>query len=292
MPEKIDWLAAISYAQLVLLAEQVAPQAQCGQQLEVTLGGGESRSFHVLTTIFADDLATDRRRHDPRLTVSIGFVAQDAEGEVVIAIRGTHGIYERLEDCHYHAVECPILPDSGETEDGFTDVYLSLRTTVGPDGPSLVDALEAIRFPYPVSRVTVCGHSLGAALATLVALDLTVRGKFPELTLYTFASPRLGNARFVEVFQPLLPRAFRIANRADIVTELPPALLNRDNPYTHVEKTFLLVPRGGMSFHIICMHHLTTYLSLMMMEAGLPDGEDMLHPKCCRSEPDHAELLL
>lgn len=57
------------------------------------------------------------------------------------------------------------------------------------------------------------GHSLGAAFATMAALR-----KKPT-QLYTFGSPRIGNAAFRD--QPDHPPHFRITNHHDIVTLLP-----------------------------------------------------------------------
>jgi pimeloyl-ACP methyl ester carboxylesterase len=64
-------------------------------------------------------------------------------------------------------------------------------------------------------RIWMTGHSLGAALATLAAdLHGEVQG------LYTFGSPRVGNARFKECYS--VRRAYRFVNGSDIVAQLPP----------------------------------------------------------------------
>lgn len=57
------------------------------------------------------------------------------------------------------------------------------------------------------------GHSLGAALATMAAL------RIPPTRLYTFGSPRIGNAAFRDQLDH--PPHFRISNHHDIVTLLP-----------------------------------------------------------------------
>lgn len=65
------------------------------------------------------------------------------------------------------------------------------------------------------------GHSLGAALATLGAARFgTVQG------LYTFGSPRVGDANFHSGFHV---KTFRFVNNNDIVARLPPP-----GPYRHV----------------------------------------------------------
>lgn len=68
----------------------------------------------------------------------------------------------------------------------------------------------------------VCGHSLGAAVATLCAFH--IEKVFPGRVkcLYSFASPMIGNQNFANVFNPLLEeKTFRIANVNDSVPYLP-----------------------------------------------------------------------
>ncbi|MBW1818952.1 MAG: lipase family protein [Deltaproteobacteria bacterium] len=76
-------------------------------------------------------------------------------------------------------------------------------------------------------RIWLTGHSLGAALATLAADRL--RG---VQNVYTFGSPKVGNAEFQNLFKD---HAYRIVNNADIVTKLPPGY-----GYTHVGETWLI----------------------------------------------------
>ena len=91
---------------------------------------------------------------------------------MVIAIRGTEGILEWLNDFEFDQVPCPFLVGAGQVIDAHTAVYQSLKTGTTPDSPTVVNALSTLVFPRAVSSVAVCGHSLGGALATLLALDV------------------------------------------------------------------------------------------------------------------------
>ena len=96
----------------------------------MTAGG---RAYTVVTTIYANDLATDMNPGRGNDEVSIGLVCQaDGTGDVAIAIRGTEGILEWVNDVKFLLVECPFLAGAGHTEDGFTAMYSSLRTGVAP----------------------------------------------------------------------------------------------------------------------------------------------------------------
>eukprot|EP00049_Salpingoeca_infusionum_P005576 m.93824 g.93824 ORF g.93824 m.93824 type:complete len:106 (+) comp13010_c1_seq13:1173-1490(+) len=46
---------------------------------------------------------------------------------------------------------------------------------------------------YPDYRVLIAGHSLGASLGALCALDLRLQYSQLQISLYTFGMPRVGN---------------------------------------------------------------------------------------------------
>jgi len=278
----VDWKDAIHYAKLVEVAEGVLPDQVCDLTLTVPLHGVPT-CYTVLANIFANDLATRANERRREMIVSIGYIAQDEAGNVVIAIRGTHGVHEWIHDVLYEAVPCPFLADAGYTEDGFTDVYMSLRVNEEHEAKRLVEFVAEMEFPRPMKSLTVCGHSLGAALATLLTLDLVSNTRYKDVTLYNFASPRTGDENFAKVFNRLVPNTYRIANRKDLVTETPPLFLSHKNRYAHVEATSVLVPHPGVKEHLLCMHHLSTYTHLMAKEAGLNLDEYPIRDEClCR----------
>lgn len=70
------------------------------------------------------------------------------------------------------------------------------------------------------------GHSLGAANATVAAI-LSARSGMRVGGLYTYGSPRVGDAEFAERFRDLFPGGggpehHRFVNERDIVTRVPP----------------------------------------------------------------------
>ena len=269
--QPIDWKAAIQYAQLVNLAYRVLPT---GDDSEVT-SALAALNLKYLQTLYANELATDI---DPHLgeVVSFGFLAVSQSGELIAAIRGTETIWEWLHDASFLMDHSPIPGITGFTEDGFTAVYKSLRIDKLPSAPTAVASIATYLSNGTASKVTICGHSLGGALATLLTADVAANTPCRTPVSYTYASPRTGDHIFANSYNALGPSTFRIANRGDLVPQLPPIL---PLPYEHVNTVFPLIPPPKtVNPTIPCMHILTTYLWLMGQIAGVDAGS--LDVKC------------
>lgn len=278
----MDLIKAIQFGLLVKAAEAVDPgntTNSAGQILNISYGAIHI-DYKVVTTVYANDLATDINPGRVNKIVSFGFVLQALNNDVVIAVRGTEGIWEWIQDARFLAVKCPFLPGAGLTEDGFTAIYNSLRVDVNPASARVVNALATLPFQQPVGSMTICGHSLGGAIATLFALDVAANSSFKHPTAYTYASPRTGDPMFASTYNQVVPDTFRIANRVDIVPQLPVPPL-----YEHVAGEYDLnpiklglPPKVLVKFNPLCEHHLTTYLHLLSLPTGGPVLP--LNPEC------------
>lgn len=87
-------------------------------------------------------------------------------------------------------------------------------------------SLDSIENDSTIKSISISGHSLGAALATLAAYQASISLNSLPISLYTFASPRVGNLAFVEKMkQNSFVECFRIANSEDKVQDVPPSTL-------------------------------------------------------------------
>jgi hypothetical protein len=265
----MDINQAILYAQLVNAAYAIPPTSTSNAAGQVVTAG--NASYNVVTSIFANDLATDLNPDRGKQRVSIGLVLQSATGgDVVVALRGTEGIQEWIHDAEFLLVPCPFLANAGHTEDGFTAVYLSMTTELATNSPTVTKALCTLACPKPITSVTICGHSLGGALATLLALDVAANTPFKTPTVFTYASPRAGGPEFAGAYNHVVPNTIRIANRVDLVPKLPfpPAyehvlgLNELSSIQAGLPLKFLVKP------DIVCQHILTSYLYLLSLQAG------------------------
>jgi hypothetical protein len=86
------------------------------------------------------------------------------------------------------------------------------------------------------------GHSLGAALATLAARDMSISLR-PE-QVFTFGSPRCGNPQFAAAYKVPLKR---FVNENDIITHVPLQGLFTNLKYCHVGHRQLIMPNGQIT---------------------------------------------
>ena len=264
----MDLTQAILYAELVNAAYAIPPANTANAAGQLLTAGGAS--YQVVTSIFANDLATDMNPGRGQSRVSLGLILQGATGDAVIALRGTEGIHEWIHDAEFLMVPCPFLPGSGRTEDGFTAMYLSMTTSLDPACPSVTRSLPTLNFPRAVTSLTICGHSLGGALATLLALDVAANTRFKNPTVYTYASPRTGGPQFAATYNQVVPATTRVAGRLDLVPKLPLPPI-----YEHVLGLYELnsvqlgiPPKILIKTELVCLHILTSYLYLLSRKAG------------------------
>lgn len=107
---------------------------------------------------------------------------------------------------------------------GFFQSYNSIKTSLYAGVKQALKECENCR------NVVFTGHSLGAAVAGLAALDLVETNAFPgtRISALHFGGPRLGNPTFAEYYKSKV-HIIRATHGADIVVHLPPRLLD----YSH-----------------------------------------------------------
>jgi len=275
----MDLNQAILYAQAVNAAYAVDTADTTNHAGEIVQLGAVN--YQVVTSIFANDLATDMNPDRGKARVSIGLILQAATaGDVVIAVRGTEGIQEWIHDAQFLMVPCPFMASAGHTEDGFTAMYLSMTTDSAPGSQPVVKALPGLAFARPVTSLTICGHSLGGALVTLLALDVAANTSFKNPTVYTYASPRTGGPHFADTYNHVVPNTTRIAGRLDLVPKLPlPPLYEHVLGLSELNSVQLgIPPKILVRPDLVCLHILTSYLYLLSLQAGGPILP--LQPQC------------
>ncbi|KAA3485689.1 Triglyceride lipase [Gossypium australe] len=129
-----------------------------------------------------------------------------------------------------------------QVHSGFLSAYDSVRIRIISLIKASIGYIDELLEPQHRWQVYVTGHSLGGALATLLALELSssklAKCGAISVTMYNFGSPRVGNRRFAEVYNefdkslvkvyaieyiPLqkVKDSWRIVNHRDIIPTVP-----------------------------------------------------------------------
>ncbi|MBK1988126.1 lipase family protein [Sphaerospermopsis aphanizomenoides BCCUSP55] len=118
---------------------------------------------------------------------------------------------------------------------GFANAYCSVR-----------DQIHEYIKNNNISNVTVTGHSLGGALATLCAVDIQYNfaQQLTSIEAYTFGAPKVGNNGFCKSYNERVPKSYRFVHGMDIV----PALPRWWQGYDDVDKEFRIGSRFSLNF--------------------------------------------
>ena len=160
-----------------------------------------------------------------RVKSGFGYILQferSGKSHLVFAIRGTrpeYGLADIITDANFSANR--LMPQVGPVHSGFYDVYSSLK-------PTLANARDEIQ---AADYVHVVGHSLGGAIANLVAIHIA-RSAGKKVRLYTFGAPRvgLGLMEYDNIVKKIIgeENIFRVSHNFDPVPMVPVA------PFCHV----------------------------------------------------------
>jgi len=181
------------------------------------------------------------------LVDTTGFVGYDpAANRIYIVFRGTNPL--SIQDWIDDILISPIKPyancENCEVHSGFDDCWQDMR----PDVDRLTHDLLA---RYPNATLHVTGHSLGAAIAQLCAVDMTLSLNVSMGAIYTFGEPRVGNQAFRDFYVATLPNgSWRVIHYADPVPHLPWESMGYYHEptevwYTEAQDSYTVCDRSG-----------------------------------------------
>ena len=193
-----------------------------------------------------------RRKH--RIPLFVGFVITSNKGNI-IAFRGTQTQVEWWQNLQA-TQQAYIHPATGEQYGYVHAGYLNLVRRQITD--LLLDAVNQLDRNVPCY---ITGHSLGGAVATLAAMEIALNVPHirPQLQLYTYASPRIGDRIFAQTHSQLIPNSYRIVNLSDSVPLVPPIAIENNfvrANYAHVGQKWSFTNQFG---DVLLNHVVDTY---------------------------------
>jgi len=157
---------------------------------------------------------------------------------IIIVFRGTEP--DSLKDWLDDLDNMELVPWKGnsslEVGDGWNKGYDSVRNQI-------LSGAQLLNQTYPGKQLCITGHSLGAALAGVCAVDLIEEG-YSNLLVYTYGEPRIGNLNFANYMQTILPNYYRVINDRDIVPKLPYQWMG----FHHQTQEIWETPEGAKNF--------------------------------------------
>lgn len=140
---------------------------------------------------------------------------------IIISCRGTEP--SKFSDIAADLKTIPVRhPRNGRVHQGFYEYTMLVYPSILEEVRKSRTAKQERDGWYP--NIYVVGHSLGGAMAVLVAESLTVDG-IPVKELRTYGQPRVGNRKFRQHLEGCEIGAYiRYVNNNDIVPHVPPSL--------------------------------------------------------------------
>lgn len=164
------------------------------------------------------------RNVQPQLACETLTVIDDAEsgvqcyvrrngGTLSITFRGTNSGQDWKTDFTFWKKTIPYdnTVSKIRVHTGFINAYKSLGVR---------DRLHSL-VTRDVQSIHISGHSYGAALAVLCAVDLEYNHPEKDIEVLLFGCPRVGNSAFRKSYNKRVFKTLRIENGNDIVTKIP-----------------------------------------------------------------------
>lgn len=162
-----------------------------------------------------------------RPTDVTGYVAVDHTNKlVIVSFRGSRTLDSWITNLNLDATATDIC--SGCTAHrGFWNSWVDARDRV-------VAAVKQASTTYPTYQITVTGHSLGGAIATLAAAQLRNSGY--TVALYSFGAPRIGGKKISSYITNQAGGNYRLTHWNDPVPKLPLLIMG----YVHVSPEYYI----------------------------------------------------
>lgn len=178
--------------------------AYCGKdKYKTMILAGPASTFTYKETIY--DIATDLQGY-------IGILPTTKS--IYVVLRGSSSTMNWLDDFEVKLVPYNTFPECNcKVHYGFYNSALKVANKT-------IDSVKFLRAQYPLYSVVVTGHSYGAAVGQLLAMELERKGI--DVKMYNYGQPRVGDAKYAAFVNTKIPEYYRATHNKDVVPHVPP----------------------------------------------------------------------
>jgi hypothetical protein len=178
--------------------------AYCGKEKYNTMKlGGPASGFVYKDTLY--DVKTDLQGYTGVLPSS---------KSIYVVLRGSSSIMNWLADFEVRLVPYTTFPDCAcEVHNGFYKSALGVTNKT-------ISSVKLLKKAYPTYSVVVTGHSYGASVGQLLAMELEKEGI--KVKLYDYGQPRVGDSKYAGFVNTHISEYWRTTHNKDIVPHVPP----------------------------------------------------------------------
>jgi len=158
----------------------------------------------------------------------IGTILEDKD-KIVIVFRGTLSIYDIFVDLKQGLIS---IQDLDSTINKNVKIHLGFYNYIKRILETILFKIDVFVTKNKTKHIFIAGHSLGAALATIITYIVSKR--YPSIHIYNYdlASPRVGNKSFVDDYNSQKNiTTFSIMNLFDSIPNLP----GLDKNFEHIK---------------------------------------------------------
>jgi triacylglycerol lipase len=178
--------------------------AYCGKDNYKLMNiGGPAKGFIYKDTLY--DLKTDIQ----------GFIGVLPSTKFIyVVLRGSSSTINWLDDFEVKLISYLSYPECNcFVHNGFYKSMLGIKNKT-------IETVKILKKIYPLYSVMLTGHSYGASISQLLAMELEREGI--STIIYNYGQPRVGDAKYASFVNTIIGVYWRATHNQDIVPHVPP----------------------------------------------------------------------
>jgi hypothetical protein len=133
---------------------------------------------------------------------------------IYVALRGSSSLINWLDDLEVRLIPYTTFPECNcNVHTGFYKSALGVRNKT-------IDTVKLLKKIYPTYSLVITGHSYGASVGQLLAMELIKEGI--NVKLYNYGQPRVGDDKYAAFVNTKINEYWRTTHNKDIVPHVPP----------------------------------------------------------------------